>query len=99
TAWCFGLQGAQPPDKPRVVEGELLVKFRGGARGAEAGRAEQIFGHEVKGRFDRVGWQHIKLPVGATEAQYRRHPDVIAVEPNYVFELRESPENVAPDDP
>ena len=52
-------------------------------------------------RFDRIGWQHVRVPPGLTHAQalaaYRGHPDVIAVEPNYVFQLRSHP--VVPNDP
>src|SRR5688572_26737283 len=86
-------------DGPRAVEGELLVKFRGGPRGLGAERAQRELKHEVKRRFDRVGWQHIKLPPGTTEALYRRHPEVIAAEPNYVFQLRNAETSVVPNDP
>lgn len=70
----------------RRVEGELLVKFRGGSRGAAAERSRATFNHEVRRRFDRTGWQQIRLPRGFTIeealARYRSHPDVLAVEPN-----------------
>ncbi len=70
----------------RRVEGELLVKFRGGPRGAGAERSRAAFDHEVRRRFDHTGWQQIRLPRGLTIeealARYRSHPDVLAVEPN-----------------
>jgi len=103
------LLSAQPappvPGTPRVVDGELLVKFRGGARGLPAVKAQQTLQHQVKRHFDRVGWQHVQLPQGVTEAEalarYARHPDVLAVEPNYVFSLRVAETNagVIPTDP
>src|SRR5687767_9794364 len=66
----------------KSVEGELLVKFKGGPRGAAALQAEQTFGHEVQRRFERLGWQHIRLRQGQTLAQYRQHRDVLAAELN-----------------
>lgn len=70
----------------RRVEGELLVKFRGGSRGAAAGRSRATFNHEVRRQFDRIGWQQIRLPRGLTIeealARYRSDPEVLAAEPN-----------------
>lgn len=83
----------------RPVEGELLVKFKGGPHGAAALQAEQTFGHEVQRRFERLGWQHVRLRPGQTLAQYRQHRDVLAAEPNYVFQVRLSEPNVIPNDP
>jgi subtilisin family serine protease len=106
SGWCLWLlivtvswvvtwaASAQPGSQNSVgpVKGELLVKFRGGPRGAAATKAQQTFKHQVKRYFDHIGWQHIRLPRGITEAEalvrYRQNPDVLAVEPNYVFHLR-----------
>ncbi len=80
---------AVPPS--RYAEGELLVKFKGGARSAAAEDARRVMHHVVKRRFDRIGWQHIQLPPGRTVAEalepYRRRADVLAVEPNYLLEV------------
>src|SRR5437867_1939730 len=96
-------QPAPPNVAPRSVPGELLVKFQGGPRGAAAAQAQQRFKHVVSRNFDHIGWQHIQLPPGMTEAQaldqYRRHPGVIAVEPNYVLQLRLTDPNFVPNDP
>lgn len=81
------------------------MKFRGGTRGLAAAKAQQALRHQVKRHFDLIGWQHIRLRPGVTEAealvQYRQHPDVLAVEPNYVFRLRLADTNAAvmPNDP
>jgi len=88
---------------PKWVEGELLVKFQGGPRGpSAAAAAERALGHEVRHRFDRIGWQHIRIRPGQTEAEalarLRQRADVIAAEPNYLFELRSAP-TVIPNDP
>lgn len=82
---------APPPASARYVEGELLVKFRGGPRSDQAAQARQTFQHDVLRHFDRVGWQHVRLPAGLSVtralADYPRHPGVLAAEPNYVFHL------------
>jgi thermitase len=94
-----------PRNGERFVEGELLVKFRGGARGPAAQAAQDNFKHEVKRRFDQLGWQCIRFPRGLTReqalAKYRQHPDVLAVEPNYVFHSRlaDAGDGFAPNDP
>ena len=91
-------------DFPGVVQGELLVKYRGGLHSPAAARVQQAFKHQVKRNFDHVGWQHIQIGPGVTDAealrQYGRHPDVLAVEPNYVFHIRGIETNGAlPNDP
>lgn len=71
---------------PPHVEGDLLVKFRGGPRGEAAARVQAAMRHEVKRHFDFIGWQHIRLPAGMSVeeglARYRNLPGVMAVEPN-----------------
>ena len=87
----------------KSVEGELLVKFRGGPRGAAAAQAEQAVGHEVRRRFDRIGWQHVRVRPGQTDAEalarLRQRADVIAAEPNYLFQLRNAEAATLPNDP
>jgi subtilisin family serine protease len=84
---------ATPAQSKRYVEGELLVKFRGGPKGADAKRAKASLKHEVKRDFDFIGWQHIRLPKGMTveEAlpEYRKMPNVLAVEPNGLMEIED----------
>ena len=38
-------------------------------RGRGAAQAEQALGHEVRHRFDRIGWQHIRIRPGQTDAE------------------------------
>ena len=63
-----GIAQPNPPGGPlpRHVEGELLVKFVGGPRGAAATRTKAAMKHEVKRQFDFIGWQQIRLPAGMT---------------------------------
>jgi hypothetical protein len=77
----------QPADKPRYVEGEQLVKFKGGPSGEAAKRVQSDLKHTVKRDFEFIGWQHIQLPLGVgveeALARYQNHPDVLAVEPSF----------------
>src|SRR5262245_46032757 len=81
------------PPAASFVEGELLVKFRGGPRGAAAEHARQTLGHKVKRDFEFIGWQHIRLPHGITVkeglARYRQLTGVLAVEPNATMQAHE----------
>jgi thermitase len=84
---------AAPSRAQGYVEGELLVKFRGGPRGLSAEQARRHMKHEVKRDFESVGWQHIRLPKGMTVAEglakYQKLPGVLAVEPNGISEVIE----------
>ena len=84
---------AQAAPRPRYVEGELLVKFRDGPRGAAAEHARNVMKHEVKRNFKHIGWQHIRLPAGVTVeegmARYSKLPNVLAVEPNGFMEIED----------
>jgi len=86
------------------VEGELLIKLRDGPHGPGADRARAAFGHDIRRRYDRVGWQHIRVPPGlATDealVRFRQHSDVLAVEPNQAGRTTAATVNPAsPDDP
>ncbi len=74
-------------DRPVRVEGELLVKFRGGPKGTAARSSASKLGHTVKRDFEHIGWQQIQLPPGLSVdealARYQQDPDVLAAEPNY----------------
>lgn len=94
---CASANAAQPP---RYVEGELLVKFKGGPRGPAAAVARDRMKHELKHNFDFIGWQHIRLPRGMSVdqalARYKQLPGVLAAEPNYIAQATDSaPESVS----
>ena len=81
------VSSAQKTDAARpYVEGELLVKFRGGPKSASAKAARDEMRHEVKRDFDFIGWQQIALPGGLSVEEglkrYRAIPDVLDVQPN-----------------
>lgn len=77
------------PSGASYVEGELLVKFRGGPRTAAAERVRSALKHSIQKDFPRVGWQRVQLRPGfsVVEAliEYRKHADVLAAEPNVVL--------------
>ena len=81
----------QPPE---YVEGELLVKFKGGPLSDAANRARSAYGLTIKRNFEHIGWQHIQLPPGLSVKEalslYSKDPDIAAVQPNYVLQ-REIP--------
>src|SRR5689334_12944348 len=92
---CVAQLTSMPRDlsSSRYVEGELLIKFKGGPRGDPATRAKSAMKHEVKRHFDFIGWQHVRLPTGVTVeeglARYRNLTDVLAAEPNEVVQMEE----------
>lgn len=82
-AWQHAALAAQPLP---YQEGELLIRVRNPNPQA-AHSLQQHFHHEVKRRFDHLGWQHVTLPKGLSVAaalkRYAQHQDVLEVEPNY----------------
>ena len=80
---------------PPHVEGELLVKFEGGASSSFALAANAQIGASVAEDIPFIGWQHVRLPKGMTvgEAleQYRKLPGVVAAQPNYIYHLDATP--------
>jgi subtilisin family serine protease/subtilase family serine protease len=78
---------AQTPIKARFVAGEILVKFAPGANArAEADAHRQSGGIPVD-RIARTGVQRISVPGGdeaAAVARYRRNPNVLYAEPNFI---------------
>ena len=76
--------------KPKYVEGELLVKFKGEVSDVRA----EVVHAKVKARKLRQyksvkGLQHVKLPKGLTVeeavAEYKKNPNVAYAEPNYLY--------------
>jgi len=77
------------------VPDELLVRFRGGARSAEALSAHRAIGATALADFDFIGWQHVKLPRGMSVEQaaqrYGRCAGFLKAEPNYIRRLSVTP--------
>src|SRR5688500_9582523 len=93
--WLFVAFVAAAPARSPYVEGELLVKFRGGPRGPAATLARDRMNHQVRRDFNFIGWQQIRLPPGMKVeqalARYANLPNVLAVEPNGIVEGAATP--------
>lgn len=81
---------AEKPKKPKYVEGELLVRFKGEVSNARAEAVHGKFKARKLRQYKSVqGLQHIKLPKGLTVeeavAEYKKDPNIVYAEPNYVF--------------
>ncbi|HEX8493390.1 MAG TPA: S8 family serine peptidase [Pyrinomonadaceae bacterium] len=80
------------------VEGELLLKFEGGAATILAPMVNAQIGAQLLEEFSFIGWQRVRLPegmsVGAALERYQRMPGVVAAQPNYLYHL-----NATPNDP
>ncbi|HSK05318.1 MAG TPA: S8 family serine peptidase [Kofleriaceae bacterium] len=93
---------AQPGDPASLQSyraGEVLVRFKSGVTGARAAAVHAGFAAQVLREY-RVpsNLQLVGVPAGMTVEQalddYRRDPDVLYAEPNFIYEL-----DVSPNDP
>jgi len=78
---------AQPASAGRYVAGEVLVKFQPGAAAAARAEAHQLAGGTVVAEVARTRIQLVTVPAGAEAAaiaRYRRNPNVLYAEPNYI---------------
>lgn len=95
----FALCGVTSANAQRFVDGELLVKFSGGAGLAETSRSTTRIGAKVLERFNGLGWVRIKLPKGTSlEEGMRRFgdfPEVEAVQPNFYYHLLATPNDAS----
>lgn len=80
--WCFSFAML-----PCAFASELLVKWKDGPESEAAAAGNRKIGAVVIRNFNQVGWQHVKLPRGAsiTDAMelYATLTDVVSVEPNH----------------
>ena len=69
------------------VTGEIIVKFRPGLAASEKASAHRVARGTSLAEIQRTGLQRIRVPAGeeaATIARYRRNPNVLYAEPNFV---------------
>jgi subtilisin family serine protease/subtilase family serine protease len=72
------------------VAGEILVKFRSGATAAARAEAHRLAGATPSVEIARTRVQRVRVPAGAETAfmeRYRRNPNVLYAEPNFVRTL------------
>src|SRR5688500_562031 len=79
----------------RYVPGEILIKLESSPAALRASNALESNGAEILERFPDLGWQRVKIPAGLSVdeavARYQQIPGVIAVQPNYYYELMATP--------
>ena len=80
------------------VKDELLVKFDHRATASATARAHRLVGTESLEKLGDLGWDRVRIPPGQTvdEAikRYAANPNVLAVQPNFYYQLA-----VTPNDP
>jgi subtilisin family serine protease len=86
------------------VEGELLVKFKGGVSTKAADGIHTKFANKRMNRFNLIEVEHVKLSQGKSVEdgilEYSALPEVEYAEPNhYRYAQALSPHGVIPDDP
>ncbi|HEY0547048.1 MAG TPA: S8 family serine peptidase [Pyrinomonadaceae bacterium] len=90
-------QTAEPSG--RYVAGELLVKFKNTVATRMAAADHARIGAEVVEEFAPINWQHIKLPAGMSVGegieQYRKLAVVEAVQPNYIYQTTNTPNDTS----
>ena len=79
---------------PSYVPGELLVKYRDGARSSVASLTGNL-GGSVEKDFPSLRWQHVRLPEGFAVSDamaiYSQDPNVELVQPNYIYRINLTP--------
>jgi len=83
---------AQAPGAGRVVTGEIVVKFRPGTNANAKADAHRAAGGRQLNEIARTGLQRVAVQAGdesAAVARYRRNPNVLYAEPNYIRSIPE----------
>ncbi len=78
---------AQTVGGTRFVAGEILVKFKPGANADARADAHRVAGGAAVAEIQRTGLHRIRVPArseAAAIARYRRNPNVLYAEPNFV---------------
>ena len=81
---------AQPAATGSFVAGEVLVKFRPGAAASALADAHRVAGATPRTEIARTRIQLVSVPAGdeaAVIARYRRNPNVLYAEPNFIRSL------------
>src|SRR5215204_1681516 len=77
------------------ADGEVLVKFKSGAKQSEIARANAFVGARLVEKLGDLDWIRVRLPDGMTveEAieQYKKSVEIEAVQPNFYYRLAATP--------
>jgi len=81
------------------VEGEVLVKFKGGTNTEASYRANSEIGASVVEEFPNLGWQRVRIPedlsVDRAVSFYKSDAEVEAVQPNFYYHLLATPNDTS----
>ncbi len=87
------------------VPGELLIKMKPDRTITQKTNLKNQLSGSVKRSFSRLGVELWEVPQARTKSdinhlinQYKNHPDIEFIEPNYIITLEETPTNTNPDD-
>jgi subtilisin family serine protease len=77
------------------ADGEILVKFKGGAKRAAIARANAGIGAELLETLGDLDWVRVRIPQGMTVAEaierYRKNGEVEVAQPNFYYHLLATP--------
>ena len=88
------LPGRSSAQRLNAVSGEIIVTFRPGAAASAKADAHRAGGGNQAAEIQRTRVQRVSVPAGeeaAAIARYRRHPNVLSAEPNFVRTLPSRP--------
>jgi subtilisin family serine protease/subtilase family serine protease len=86
--------GRSSAQRPTFVGGEILVKFRPGVAASAKADAHRASGGSQAAEIQRTGLQRVIVPAGdelAAIERYRRNPNVLSAEPNFVRTIESDP--------
>jgi subtilase family serine protease len=86
--------GRSSAQRPTFVGGEILVKFRPGAPASSKADAHRASGGSQAAEIQRTGIQRVIVPAGdelAAIERYRRNPNVLSAEPNFIRTIESDP--------
>jgi subtilisin family serine protease len=85
---------AQKSEKA-FADGEVLVKFKGGAKPALIARTNAAVGARLVETLGDLDWVRVKLPAGMTIEEaienYKKSGEIEAVQPNFYYRLAATP--------
>ena len=87
---ALAVPGSAQTGRGAYVQGEVLVKFRPGVTGSARSDAHRQAGGTVLAESARTQIQRVLVPAGDESAaidRYRRNPNVLYADPNYVRSL------------
>ena len=88
------LGGRSSAQRPAFVSGEILVTFRPGAAASAKADAHTAGGGSLASEIERTRVQRVRVPAGEefdAIDRYRRNPNVLSAEPNFVRTLGAGP--------